>query len=139
MKPYWRVVTLWLSVYFVSGFAPQVDGTWFYAVQGLWSVGLILAIPYADNSKLSYNICLLEYLHIVNHFVGCFGYMMGISGVYSVYPVILISINAAEGFMLLHGAPWNGIFNRFFALWRVVGGWFSACYRALQNPIGKGI
>ena len=134
---------LWLTVLFVSAWAvsqviPQAEGTWFYAVQSLWSLGLIFAFSMIDRSRVVSWLCILEYLHIINHFMACFAYLTDLDGYLSVYPIILVAINVIEFTLLDLGAPWNGILKRFFLLGRSFSNRSSASHRDLQDPIHIG-
>ena len=138
MIRYFSILGLFISAYVLSQLAPQAEGSWFYAMQGFWSVGLIMAILSIDQSRLALNICLLEYLHIINHLIGCFGYLIGLESVYVAYPLILVTINIIEGLILAFGAPWNGLFSRFFLLGRTGGTGSSRHFRSMQDSFRIG-
>ena len=138
MTRYFSILGLFVAVYVASQLVPQADGSWFYAVQGLWSLGLIVAILSFSQSTLAVRICGLEYLHIINHLIGCFGYLIGLESIYLVYPLILVTINIIEGLILAFGAPWNGILSRLFLLGGSSNSRGTARYRSIQNPFHAG-
>ncbi len=132
------LIVLFASVWTVSQVIPQADGSWFFAAQSFWSILLIFGFTMIGRSRVIDWLCILEYAHIINHFIACFAYLTGLVDILSIYPIILVAINVIELVLLDLGAPWNGILKRLQSLWRVLGRGRSLDYRSVQNHFGSG-
>jgi hypothetical protein len=133
MNKHIGLIVLFVAAGLGSQIMPQADGSWFFAAQSFWSILLIFGFTAIGRSRVIDWLCILEYAHIINHFIACFAYLTGLLDILAIYPIILVAINVIELMLLDLGAPWNGILKRLQSLWRVRGSWRSLDYRSVQN------
>lgn len=130
---YLGILLICIVVYSVPQWVPQADGTWFYAVQGMWSMLAIFLILSFDTGRLALTISAIEFTAILHHLMACFGYLTPNDFFYQHYGVILDGINTVEALALAIGLPWHGIFDRLQFLRRDNNPDGTAGYYSVQN------
>lgn len=102
-----------VGIYLASTFLPSPDGSGWFTYQAIWSTCAIWVVLRISTSKPAIFISLIELSAIIINTIAYTDYMRG-GGLFYQYCVEAhIVLNVIEAFVLVIGAPWNGMASLF--------------------------
>lgn len=107
------IVLIGAALYFTSKSLPSPDGAAWFSYQALWSMAALFIVLKISTAKLAIILALIEFSLIIINTIAYVGYMAGGGFVHTHYLDITDVLHLTEVFVLVTGAPWDGLASRF--------------------------